>query len=199
MCSEERKMKCDTDPQACQPCRSKHLRCFTTDRVTGQARERGQSDRTENELMYLQNQLSMYRQRYGPLGQESRPAPSYPATELATSSVHLPSSRYVGWPAPHDTEAIESGPVCGTTVDILDGVIDVTNFVCEQMRTPEPNEHIFNASRPSIVSTIFQFQSVPEPQFPSKEEALQSADHFLIIMSQYVPIVHRPSFKALVR
>ena len=194
-------MKCDTDPIACQPCRSKQLRCFTTDRVTGQARERGQSDRTENELMYLQSQLHMYRQRYGPLEQDARAPPSYPPTELASSSsVHIPSSRYVGWPAPHDTELIERGPVCGTLVNILDGMIDVADFECEQMRSPAPGERdVFNASRPSIIGSIFHFHSVTEPDFPRKDDALQSAEHFLVIMSQYVPIVHRPSFKAMVR
>ena len=193
-------MKCDTDPIACQPCRSKQLRCFTTDRVTGHARERGQSDRTENELMYMQNQLQMYRQKYGPLGQDARPPPSYPPTELATSSTfYIPSSRYVGWPAPHDTESIERGPVYGTRVNILDGMMDVADFECDQMRMPAPGEYnVFNASRPSILSSIFHFQSVAQPDFPSKDEALQSADQFLIIMSQYVPIVHRSSFKSLV-
>lgn len=195
-------MKCDTDPIACQPCRSKNLRCFTTDRVTGQARERGSSERAEYDLAYLQNQLSRYREKYGLLDPESRPPPSYPppTTELALSSTQLPSSKYVGWPAPQYTEPIERGPVFGTQVNILDSTIDVADFDCDQMREADQDEpNVFNASRSSIVRSIFHFQSIARPEFPNRDEALQSADHFLVIMSQYVPIVHRSSFKAMVR
>jgi hypothetical protein len=190
-------MKCDTDPIACQPCRSKNLRCFTTDRVTGQARERGQTDRTENEVMYLQSQLHHYRTKYGPL--EGRSLAPYPTADVSQPSRYqIPSSRYVGWPAPDEIEAIERGPVHGTNVNILDGFVDVADFECEQMQEPQPGEIKWNASRGSIVSSIFGLQSVTEPELPPREEALQSAEQFLVIMSQYVPVLHRPSFKAMV-
>ena len=60
-------MKCDTNPTACLPCHQKNLRCLTTDRVTGRASERGQSDRLENELHDLRRHLAAYHQKYGPL------------------------------------------------------------------------------------------------------------------------------------
>ncbi|RMZ88997.1 hypothetical protein DV736_g3774, partial [Chaetothyriales sp. CBS 134916] len=183
---KERKMKCDADPVACQPCRSKNLRCFTTDRVSGQARERGQSDRTENELAYLQNQLHLYQQNLLP-------------SSSASTATAIPSSRYLGWPVPHDADPVEQGPVHGTHVNILDAVIDVADFECEQMRDPRPDEpNLLNASRPSIIRSIFHFRPVAPPDFPPLQEALQSVDLFLIVLSQYVPIVHRPSFKALI-
>lgn len=187
-------MKCDTDPLACQPCRQKNLRCFTTDRVTGRPRERGQSDRAENEVMYLRDQLLAYQTKYGPLQPEDmtqlppRPPPDQPTPRI--------SSTYVGWPPPDNTEALHKGPVNGTKVDILDGVVDVCDFPCELMEPPARGEMgVFNLSRTSIINTIFGFQRITDPPLPSKEDALREIDHFLVIMSQYVPVVHRPSLK----
>ncbi|RMD42964.1 hypothetical protein DV735_g2145, partial [Chaetothyriales sp. CBS 134920] len=181
---KERKMKCDADPVACQPCRSKNLRCFTTDRVTGQARERGQSDRTENELAYLQSQLHLYQQKYGPLMAVPEPALL---------------SRYIGWPFPLEADQFRQGPVHGTRVNIFDAVIDVADFESDPMRDPRPDEpDLLNASRSSIFRSIFHFRPVPPPEFPSLQEALQSVDIFLLVLSQYAPVLHRPSIKAVV-
>ena len=188
-------MKCDTDPAACQPCRQKNLRCYTTDRVTGQPRERGQVDRAENEIMFLRDQVFTYQAKYGPLQPEDmQHLPSHPPPEQASEKV--PSSQYVGWPAPDSSEPLHTGPVSGTKVDILDGSIDVCDFSCELMEAPARGElDVFNLHRTSIINTIFGFQRIREPKLPTKEEALRDVDHFLVIMSPYVPILHRPSMK----
>ncbi len=192
---KERKMKCDTDPAACQPCRQKNLRCYTTDRVTGQPRERGQVDRAENEILYLQNQVLAYQTKYGPLQAED-PQRLPPRLPPESSSSPVPSSQYVGWPAPDSTELLYTGPVNGSKVDILDGIIDVCGFSTDLMEPPARGQiDVFNLSRTSIINTIFGFQRIKEPKLPSKEEALRDVDFFLVIMSQYVPIVHRASMK----
>lgn len=202
---KERKMKCDIDPRACQPCRQKGLRCYTTDRVTGQARERGESDRADNELLFLREQLTAYQHRYGPLQRAEKGAPLIAtptepvAVPVANPVASVPDARYVGWPAPEHSEPLCSGPVRGTLVDILDGTVDVGDWDCEMMR--EYSKDIgnkFNLSRTSIVNTICGYQRIEDPQFPSREDGLRDATHFLVIMSQYVPIVHRPSFMELV-
>lgn len=208
---KERKMKCDTDPIACQPCRLKALRCYTTDRVTGQARERGESNRTENELVYLRDQLAAYQHRYGPLQRldtngvvSTTAAPSLPplppphAAPVQTLS-STPDSNYVGWPAPGHAEPLYSGPVKGTLVDVMDGTIDIADWPCEMMQDGDKDEiGRFNLSATSIINTIAGYQKIEDPRLPSKEDALKDANHFLVIMSQYVPIVHRPSFVDLV-
>lgn len=192
---KERKMKCDTDPAACQPCRQKNLRCYTTDRVSGLPRERGQVDRAANEIVYLQNQVLAYQTKYGPLQAEDlqRLPPRLPPE---SSSLPVPSSQYVGWPATESTETLHTGPVTGTKVDILDGIIDVCDFSSDLMEPPARGQlDVFNLSRTSIINTIFGFQRIMEPKLPSKEEALRDVEFFLVIMSQYVPIVHRASMK----
>ncbi|OAP64138.1 hypothetical protein AYL99_00110 [Fonsecaea erecta] len=206
---KERKMKCDTDPVACQPCRQKGLRCYTTDRVTGQARERGESNRAENELLYLREQVAAYQRRYGSL-QRSESASNVPTatprSSISQSTAYSASptssrldAKYVGWPSPGHCDGFCSGPVNGTVVDIMDGVVDIAGWECEMMEDyPSDVTGKFNLSRTSIVNTICGYQRVEDPKLPSKEDALRDANHFLVIMSQYVPIVHRPSFMELV-
>lgn len=81
----------------------------------------------------------------------------------------------------------------------MDGTIDITDWPCEMMENPDPEEkNVFNLSWASIVNTIMGYQKIQDPKLPSKEDALKDANHFLVIMSQYIPIVHRPSFMELV-
>lgn len=192
---KERKMKCDTDKIACAPCRSKGLRCYTTDRVTGQARERGQTDRAEGELSYLRDQLHAYQSRYGPLGAGDPPPPRQTSD---IQNAQIPSARYVGWPAPDHIEPLCKGPINATKVDIMDGVIDVADFDCDIMREPPRGQCVFNASRTSIVSTVFGYQRIDDPKLPPKQEAVSLVESFLVVMSQYYPVVHRPTFRDLV-
>ena len=203
-------MKCDSDPVACQPCRQKSLRCFTTDRVTGQARERGDTDRAENELQFLKEQLAAYQHRYGPLQRHTEPngvAPttntngsiSQPTPYPVSSVSSVPDTKYIGWPAQKHSEPLHTGPVKGTIVNIMDGTIDIADWECDMMRDYPPDlVNKFNLSRTSILNTIHGYQRVDDPKFPPKEEALRDANHFLVIMSQYIPIVHRPTFMELV-
>jgi len=216
-------MKCDTDPLACQPCRQKGLRCFTTDRVTGHARERGQSDRADNEINFLRDQLAAYQRTFGSLTQDNGEGPSYPYmrqpdgprcvifdsggdgtltidySALIRTPAQAVTTQYVGWPAPPHSEPLHVGPVNGSKVDILDGTVDVADFECEQMRDyPQDERNKFNMSRTSITNTFCGYQSIADPRLPSKEEALQMANQFLTIMAQYIPVLHKASFMELV-
>ena len=191
-------MKCDTNPIACQPCRQKNLRCFTTDRVTGHARERGQSDRAENELLYLRDQLLVYQTKYGALQPEDVP-PMAACLPPDQPSAPIPSARYTGW-RPEEAEALHKGPVTGTKVDILDGEIDVCDFSCDLMDPPARGElDVFNLHRTSIINTIFGFQRINDPKLPPKDDALREVTSFLTVMAAYVPILHKQSMIEQVR
>jgi hypothetical protein len=153
--------------------------------------------------------LAAYQQRYGPiqLGEPSgiggattsRGSISHATLYPASSAVSVPDAKYVGWPAPDHSEPLHSGPVKGTVVDIMDGTIDIADWECDMMKDyPGETMNKFNLSRTSIINTIYGYQRVGDPKLPPKEEALRDSNHFLVIMSQYVPVVHRPSFMALV-
>lgn len=211
---KERKMKCDPDPIACQPCRQKNLRCYTTDRVSGQSRERGATDRVENEIHYLREQVAAYQQKYGSLKAET-PYPSH--AELTTPSqerqqrsslghteqqmqsssfANLPDPRYTGWPAPDAIEALRQGPVDGTVVNILDaGSLDIADFDCEIMHDYPINEFgHFNCSKNSVTNTMALRQRIDDARLPSKEQALSEVQTFLALMYQFFPVVHKQSF-----
>ena len=190
-------MKCDTDPISCQPCRQKGLRCFTTDRVSGQSRERGQLDRADYQINTLQERLAAYEKIYGPLSQDQLQGRT--ATASPAGSPGEVSSVYVGWPVPGHSAPLHAGPIDGSKVDIMDGVIDVADFDEESMRIyPQDERNRFNLSSISISNTISGYQSLQDPRLPPKEEAIQSTEAFMTIMSQYVPVLHRPTFEKVV-
>lgn len=215
---KERKMKCDPDPIACQPCRQKSLKCYTTDRVTGHSRERGQSDRAENEVSYLRDQLSQYQRRYGPVVAENPLTPfsafPSPARERHHSLMPLrpevdakfgtlpdiPSSVYAGWSTSDPHGMLHKGPIEGTRADLLEwGYIDSGAFECDIMRDPGPGDiDFFNFSPGSVSMTIHQQQAIRDPLLPPKVETLAMAETFLTVMWGFVPVVHKSSFIDLV-
>jgi hypothetical protein len=192
-------MKCDTNPIACGPCRQKQLPCFTTDRVTGKAFERGQSDRIEGELQNLRRQVEVYQQKYGLLDENDLPPDD--ATISASPSTHTPR-QYTRLPLIFegvDGDEIHCGPVNGTKVDIFDGDVDIAGFQCPELE--EYDEELvprFNHSKTSIINTMYGVQRIDDPKLPSKEQALKYVNDYLIFMWPYVPIVHRASFIQLV-
>ena len=56
-------MKCDSNADGCQPCQSKDMICKSTDRITGQAHERGETARLKKENAELKAQLQAIHQR----------------------------------------------------------------------------------------------------------------------------------------
>lgn len=217
---KERKMKCDPDPIACQPCRLKSLKCYTTDRVTGQPRERGQSDRADNELAYLKDQLAQYQSQYGLLTSSLPPdahTASITPTQEAQFNMHdhrmllaatapgvsdLPSSRYIGWSSRESHGPLQKGPVEGTRANILDwGTVDSGAFDCEIMREPLNDDiEFFNFSTSSVLKSIYQRQKIQfsDLQFPMKSEAVELAETFMDVMWAYYPVVHKPAFRNLI-
>lgn len=215
---KERKMKCDPDPIACQPCRLKSLKCYTTDRVTGQPRERGQSDRADNELAYLKDQLAQYQSQYGLLTPSLPHEPNSGAPVQEThfnlqdprlasgvedfTSVDLPSSKYTGWSAREQYGSLQKGPVDGTRANILEwGTIDSGAFDCEIMREPLNDDiEYFNFSTSSVLKTIYQRQKIQfnDLQFPKKSEALELVDTFLTVMWVYYPVVSKSACRELI-
>jgi hypothetical protein len=187
---KERKMKCDKDPECCGPCRQKGLDCLSTDRVTGQSRRRGD----EGEMRRLRNELEQYKARYGPL--EAHDSPRKYTMDVPPRP---PGARQNNTNRSPRTEPLRKGPMNMTVVDLADGeTIDVADFDCESMREPAPDEVLFNASGTSIKNTIIGFQEIGRFALPAKQAALENTNFIMEIMVQYFPVVHRPSFMALV-
>jgi hypothetical protein len=102
---------------------------------------------------------------------------------------------------PNTVDGPHRGPIHETTVDLVDGEIDIGDFVCpdmtEAMRLSQATLPL-NNSRHSSLTTILGTRKPERPQMPSREEALQYADNYLKVIAPYVPIVHGPTFLKLV-
>jgi hypothetical protein len=89
------------------------------------------------------------------------------------------------------------GPIHETTVDFVDGEIDIVDFVCpdmtEVMRLSQATLPLHNLSQSSLTTTVGS-RKAERPQMPSRDEALQYADNYLKVIAPYVPIVHGPTF-----
>jgi hypothetical protein len=68
-------MKCDSNPDGCQPCQSKDMICKSTDRITGQAHERGETARLKKEVAELKAKLSAYQHHFELQNPPQHPAP----------------------------------------------------------------------------------------------------------------------------
>ena len=199
-------MRCDTSRSGCQPCRQKQLVCLTTDRVTGKSLARGQADRYEIELQHLRDEVAAYRQRFGPLTSEEYKQDGNPPTtsgakhDAETSESHHPVAPNE-WASPKASEVdyVHGGPVNGTTVNIIGEEVDIAGYKCENMDdTDQSRLGLFNASRTSIVNSVFRKQIISDPQLPPREEALEIVRYYFNYLYEYVPIVHKGAFVSLV-
>ncbi len=230
---QERKMKCDSGQDGCQPCQSKNFRCVATDRITGHTYERGETVRLTKEVEELRAQVDAYRQHFelqnpaqypmqgayqayaGPNGysryaacSSSSPLSSWlhTCTNLWSAS-NPPRNQQSSIPEPHantnsrsssDTDGPHIGPIHETTIDFVDGEIDIGAFVCpdmEETRRISQETLPLNNSRCSSLSTILGARKPERPQMPSRDDALQYIDNYQKVIAPYVPIVHGPTFR----
>jgi hypothetical protein len=201
-------MRCDANASGCSSCQQKNLRCVTTDRITGRATERGQTDRLEAELMTLKRHLAVYENKYGRLDD----------AELVASGAYQdlltpPTGGYGGLqhtqPFDQQTNSLalsrgrdgpRHGPINGSVVDIGDGKIDVAAFDWPDMaELGFTSANVFNQSLSSFVRTLSGHQKPDKPALPPKEEAFASAWGFLGTVNTYVPVLHGPTILELVK
>lgn len=228
--SKERKMKCDSGQDGCQPCLSKNLRCMATDRITGITHERGETARLKHDIEKLRTQLNAYYHCFGPLPAEYSVSGSYqtytngyskyvnrsqghspnPSTDACIDFVFTsnpPQAQHMALTeqnADADPGRVDNadgphrGPIHETTIDFVDGEIDISAFECpdmaETMKISQASLPL-NNSRRSSLTTILGAQKPEKPQMPPRDETLQCVDNYLNVIAPYVPIVHGPIFK----
>ncbi|KAF7506911.1 hypothetical protein GJ744_011152 [Endocarpon pusillum] len=205
---KERKMKCDSGQDGCQPCTSRSLRCMATDRITGHTHERGETARLKSDIDKLRAQINAYYRHFGPLpaeyslpgpyqayapshGYTSNPPPTQPIP-LTEQHENLDIHRQNSANGPH------RGPIHGTIIDFVDGEIDIGDFTCPDMTETEMISQAtlpLNNSRRSSLTTILGAQKPEKPQMPGRDEAVQYIDNYLKVIATYVPIVHGPTFR----
>jgi hypothetical protein len=223
-------MKCDSGQDGCQPCQSKGLPCFVTDRQDKITRQRGQTSRLENEIADLKRRIHAYEQRFGPLNDAQYSLPGayqgYPQSngynrysfQLSAFPHFFIVAHFVSGsnqahhqqvPVPDHYTDVETagqgvfsgphkGPIHETTIDFIDGEIDIAAFACPDMadRLNLYQSTIpINNSRRSSLNTMLGAQRRERPQMPPRDDALMYIDMYLNVIAPYVPIVHGPTFR----
>jgi len=91
------------------------------------------------------------------------------------------------------------GPIRGTIVDVLDGEIDIADYICPEMAEPDfTNSPVFNQSRKSFIRSFCGARRPKKPTLPPKEDAIKSIETFTEYVLPYIPIVHGPTVLASV-
>lgn len=121
----------------------------------------------------------------------------------AYTSVSLPMSRpqdgYLG--VSSDTALLSS--IKGTTLSILGATIDITSFDAPDMDEPPPGAPIgsplYNKSVMAFLQSCLNINPpLNNVELPSRHDALQYAEWYFLMLSPFLPILHKPSFIQLV-
>ena len=194
---------------------------MTTDRTSRLPVARGQLERYEQDLSTIRQRLAQYESRFGPLEHagtssnhhhdhaQSSPVgdPYYYNPPLDTARDQdtvspLAVKPTPAFPAPSilRTDRVYHGPIHGTKVDVLGEQIDTGNYSNPEVESYDSKiMNRINASRTSVLNTIGGKQRIDDPHFLPKEAALRFVEIFFDTVWPFGPVVHKPSFRAMVQ
>ena len=99
---------------------------------------------------------------------------------------------------PSNEDGPYKGPIHETSIDFVDGQIDLGDFASPDMvETLKISDAIlpFENLRRNSLATILEGKKSEKPQMPSRDEALLYVDNYQKVIAPYVPIVHGPTFR----
>ena len=166
---------------------------MATDRITGQAMERGETARLRGDIGRLNDQVARYTHQFGPL-----PEPQYSMTGQYQAFAQPVSYQHLSRNRRPETNGPHRGPIYETVIDFMDGKLDIGAFRCPDMddiMKISPALATLNNSRRSSINTIHGAQKPDQPPLPRKEDAIQYIDNFLMVIAPFVPVVHGPTLK----
>ena len=91
----------------------------------------------------------------------------------------------------------------GTTLSILGTTIDITSFDAPDMDEPPPGTPIgsplYNKSMMAFLQTILNINPrLENVDLPSRQDAFTYAEWYFLMLSPFLPVLHKPSFYRLV-
>lgn len=139
------------------------------------------------------NATNSYPLQTDTLQQETTPSQSLEALTPGTCG-----SNYLGVLGNSKLSAIK-----GTALTILGMKIDIADFDSFDMDEPKDctniDPELYNKSYQSFLQTAFNVNhKIAHAELPSREEAFQLAGCYFRALNPYSPIIHEPSFMALV-
>ncbi len=110
-----------------------------------------------------------------------------------------PANRYLG--VSYDNAPLSS--IKGTTLSILGTAIDITSFDAPDIDEPPPGTHpktpLYNKSVMAFLQSVTNINPPLENvDLPSRQDAFTYAEWYFLMISSFIPILHKPSFLKLV-
>jgi len=125
---------------------------------------------------------------------------SRPASAIVHRYESRPTDSYLGVSA--DLAPLSS--IKGTTLSILGTTIDIASFDAPDMDEPPPGTPIgsplYNKSVMAFLQSVLNVNPRLESvDLPSRQDAFTYAEWYFLMVSPFLPILHKPSFLELVR
>jgi hypothetical protein len=112
-----------------------------------------------------------------------------------------PTDNYLGI-GTSDSAPLSS--IKGTTLSILGTTIDITSFDAPDMDEPPPGTPIgsplYNKSVMAFLQSVLNINpQLDNVDLPSRSDAFTYAEWYFLMVSPFLPVLHKPSFLQLVR
>ncbi|CAK1357813.1 unnamed protein product [Cercospora beticola] len=220
-----RKIRCDARPGGCSPCIQNNTECKTTDRITGRATSRGHTENLEHENTTMKMYIVELQQQLRDGGLEPKAAPSaqnsygqywsqqaewtgsYSGQNALSVSPQIRNERqtpqgsllpdfrsgcigdnYLGV----SSENSWLSPIEGTSLALFGTKIDLAEFM------PADSDPAFSAmSYRTFLSHAFGRHQVFRPELPAYEQCKVYAEWYFRSIGQFIPVLHKPDFIAL--
>ncbi|CZT03004.1 related to transcription activator protein [Rhynchosporium agropyri] len=222
-----RKIKCDAAPGKCINCKQIDSECNVTNRNTGETEPRGYVDQLKEEIEYLKRRCQELEDQvlqaggnikpsrgHGRIGSEiqQQRTPSLPAQSsngsppqqetdphqsLLTIRTGTCGSNYLGVSAGNSNLSA----IKGTALTILGMEIDIADFISGDMDEPTDsrfNPEFYNKSYQSFLQTMFNINpKLAKPRLPERHIGFEYAKMYFRHLNAYAPLLHSPTFMAL--
>lgn len=89
----------------------------------------------------------------------------------------------------------------GTSLSILGSTIDIGSIDVPDMDEPPPSAQgssLYNKSVQAMLQSIMNRNQVPPVKLPPRQDAFNYAEWFFVMIHPFHPVLHKPSFMALV-
>lgn len=136
-------------------------------------------------------------QPHAPTWAKDRPA----TMSMATTSHHSVNSHPADAHLGVGTDQAPLSSIKGTSLSILGSTIDIGSLDVPDMDEPPPSDQGSSLYNKSVHALLQSVMNVNEPltvKLPPRQDAFTYAEWYFVMIHPFHPVLHKPSFKALV-
>lgn len=125
-----------------------------------------------------------------------------PATmSMASNSHHPISSRPADAHLGVGTDQAPLSSIKGTSLSILGSTIDIGSLDVPDMDEPPPSDQgssLYNKSVHALLQSVMNVNELLVVKLPPRQDAFTYAEWYFVMIHPFHPVLHKPSFMALV-